>query len=313
MGNIRFDAGAPLAPSAYRLTFDIQADGRPHGIRISGATAYSRYDTNGQDVAAALAASRFAAAERRGCSVTYTKSHVPIADAPIALVYETASMPTQGAAARDLFARARPAATNCPSNPGAPLRLNYPDFDAIAQEPATRSWTFLAFDVDARGRTRNVRVLGSSGKAELDRAGVQAIRENRYARGSSYRGCIFYFFRNGPSLPSPDFPPDTPAETDDLAACSIDRKTIAGLANGSAFPPAFLQRKIEGVAALRYDTAPWGAIGNIRILEAEPADAFGEAARDSLVNAKVNENDVGHRGCVTRFRFKLPSSAGHTG
>lgn len=300
------------APAPYRLTFKIDADGRPHAIHSTNANPYRVYDPEVDGPAAALAASRFPPRARDGCSLSYTQSYVPIADAPPALIYETASMAQRGTAETELFRQARPLDSNCASNPRAPLRINYPDFDRIAQEPGTRAWTFLTFDVDRRGRTRNVRRLGSSGSASLDRAGLRAVSDNRYAAGPGYRGCVFYFYRNGEGLPPIEFPSKAPAETSD-AACAIDWKTIAGLADGGAFPPAFLERKIEGIAAVSYDTAPWGAIGNIKILVSEPAEAFGEAARIALGNARVKENDVGHRGCVSRFRFKLPPKPGASG
>lgn len=138
---------------------------------------------------------------------------------------------------------------------------------------------FLAFDVDGDGTPRHVRVLGSSGDPALDRAGIVALADNRYAPGPGYRGCTYHFFHNGPSdRPSPALPADAPADTGDQPGCKVDPKSIAGLLDGSAYPRSFWRRRIEGVAVVSYDTAPWGAIGNVKVVASEPDELFGSIA-----------------------------------
>ena len=76
--------------------------------------------------------------------------------------------------------------------------------------------------------------------------------------------------------------------------------------NGNAYPAPFATRRIEGYAIIGFDTAPWGAVGNVRVIASEPDAAFGMAALQSIANAKVTESDVGHRGCIRRVSFRLP-------
>lgn len=297
----------PEPPKSYRFAFSIDASGRAHAIRKLGVSGPAYYiDTN--DLPAALAASRFAAAApRQNCSLVYDVTVTPVATAPLTALYEVASQPATTAPASEIFDRVRPDGSTCARGPGPYRQVNAPAFEKIAQPPSSWAWTFLAFDVDPSGKVRDVRSLGSSGNAALDRASVQALSHNRYAPGPGHRGCIFHFFRAGGNAALPtDLPAETPADTGDLPACSIDPKTVSSLFDGSAYPVAFSRRRIEGAAAIRYDTAPWGAIGNVTVLASEPDEAFGETARGRLSSAMVRENAVGHRGCVRRIRFRLP-------
>lgn len=223
-------------------------------------------------------------------------------------LYAIASLPAAGTLPSELWDRLRPVTADCPHGPGDPRQMNYPAFETIPQPPGTWSWSFLSYDVDPRGRPQRVRLIDSSGNPALDRASVTALAHDRFAPGPGHRGCTYHFYHSGQaSEERPPLPPETPEDTGEQAACRIDPKTIANLLDGSAYPPAFSRRKIAGVAAVQYDTAPWGAIGNVRIIAAEPAEAFGDAARNAIANARVAENDVGHRGCVRRVRFRLPS------
>lgn len=78
------------------------------------------------------------------------------------------------------------------------------------------------------------------------------------------------------------------------------------LLNGNAYLAAFTARRVEGYAIVRFDTAPWGAIGNARALASEPDAAFEMAALRAIMDAKVAESDMGYRGCVRRVAFRLP-------
>jgi TonB family protein len=73
------------------------------------------------------------------------------------------------------------------------------------------------------------------------------------------------------------------------------------------FPAGFVQRRIEGWAIIAYDVAPWGEIGNVRVLRAEPADAFGYQARDIVRNARQGSSPTGRSGCVDLVRFVMPN------
>lgn len=302
----RYPDTAPADPPTYRFTFAIDADGRPRTIRKDEQVA--RYYVDTTDLAPSLAVSRFpAGAPRTACSIAYRATSSPVATAPLAALFERASLPGFYGPAEDVIARLRPAGADCVNGPGAYRQLNQPAFETIPQAPGTWSWAQYAFDVDPLGRPTVVRVLASSGSAALDRAGARALAANRFAPGPGVRGCLYHFYRvAAPSGPAPTLPAGTPADTGETPGCAIDPESIAPLLRGTAYPAAFQRRRIEGVAALRYDTAPWGAIGNIRVVASEPDEAFADTARAALSAARVAETATGRRDCISRFRFRLP-------
>lgn len=294
------------APS-YRFTFAIDAQGRATTIRHDLSTASTFYvDTS--DVTPSLAASRFpAGAPHSGCSIRYQAMLSPINDASMPVLYELASRREGNVAA--IADRVRPIGSTCLASPGQYRRLNLPAFEKLPPPAGGPAWVFLAYDVDRAGRTRDVRVLGSSGDAALDRAGVAAVRDNRYAPGPAHRGCTYHFDQAaGSDRPSPPLPADAPRDNGDEPGCKVDPKSIESLYSGRAYPTAFSRRRIEGVAIIGYDTAPWGAVGDVKVLLSEPAEAFGDAARDAFSSARVAESEAGRRGCVQRVRFRLPPS-----
>ncbi len=310
----RFRPASPSQPlPVLRYVFTIAANGQPGTIRPDASPAEPLFYLDRSDLAPSIAASRFAAGQRRTCAVDFATSLTPVADVPLQTLYALASRPGPLAAPPEVYDRIRPSGSTCVRGPGQFRALNNPAFETIAVPPGDWAWAFFAFDVMPDGTPRNVRLLGSSGTTALDRAGEHALARNRYAPGTARIGCLYHYFRVGsrPAVPA-DFPADTPPGTDDtIPACRIDPKTISGLLSGQAYPRAFQRRRIEGVAAVRYDTAPWGAIGNVRVLASEPAAAFGETAVAALTSAAVLPSETGYRGCVTRVRFRLPAGTHH--
>ena len=300
-------AGTDTPALTYRFTFAIDAQGHARTIRREAAAPSTYYVDTG-DLAPSLAASQFPArAPREGCSVVYLASVSPIETAALQTLYELASRPDTRGSVLTIRERIRPAGSTCPGEPGQYRRLNFPAFERLPPPADGWAWSFLAFDVDSAGQPRHVRVLGSSGDTALDRASIAALADNRYAPGPGYRGCTYHFFHNGPSdRLSPELPADAPADTGNQPGCKIDPNSIAGLLDGSAYPRSFWRRRIEGVAVVSYDTAPWGAVGNVKVVASEPDELFGSIARGAFSNARVAESDQGRRGCVQHVRFRLP-------
>lgn len=297
---------AALAGLDYRFSFTLDAEGRPRTIRrITTASALAFYiDTN--DLAPALAASRFAAGSPgRACTIAFTLEMSPVDTAPLARLYEIESLQAQRLPL-EITMRTRPAGSTCERGPGGYRQLNNPAFETIANPTRSFAWSYLSYDTDPRGTVRNVALLGSSGNAALDKASIRALSTDRFAPGPGYRGCVYHFYKSGSDVLPIETPADAPADTGDLPACRIDEATLKRLLGPAAYPAAFARRRIEGFAAVRYDTAPWGAIGNVTVLQSEPDEAFGATARSGLSQAQVVPSPVGHSGCVQRIRFRLP-------
>jgi TonB family protein len=306
---IRYGPDVQGNASTLRLVYDfvIDREGRVGTIRRRSQPAPPYY-VNAGDVAPALAASRFPqGVPRTGCSVTFAATATRIDSAPQALLYEVASRPETPGTIEQLMERVRPAGSTCPSEPGQYRRLNMPAFERIRSTPGQVSWVFLSFDVDRAGASRNVRILGTSGNEELDAAGSQAVLHNRYEPGPGYVGCVYHFHRvEAADERPPTLPADLPDGDVAQPGCSIDPRSITSLLDGRAYPTPFARRRIKGVAVLTYDTAPWGAVGNVRVLASEPDESFGAAARAAFTSATVAEGPSGRRGCVQRIRFELP-------
>lgn len=302
------------AVAATSLRFAIDPDGHARSIRPSEPFAEGGVYLDRSDLAPALAVARFPKAPRQDCTISFATSLTPIAQASPETLYALASRPAPFAAPPEVYDRTRPGGSTCARGPGQYRTLNNPAFETIAVPPGDWAWTFLAFDVSPDGTPRNVRLLGSSGTTALDRAGEQALSRNRYEPGAARLGCVYHYYRiGGDRTAVAELPADLPPSTDEtIPACAIDPGTIAGLLSGQAYPTPFARRRIEGVAVVRYDTAPWGAIGNVRVLASEPASAFGETARVALASAAVRPSEAGHSGCVTRVLFRLPPEGPRT-
>jgi len=298
-------------PPTYRFDFAIDAHGHARTIRRDATPPPNFYYFDTSDLAPSLAASHFpAGAPHDKCSIRYKASFSPVETAAMSDLYELASRPETAGNAPRLYERVRPAGSTCPGQPGQYRRLNLPAFEKMRPVVGDPAWTFFAFDVDASGKPAAVRILGTSGNAELDAAGRHALLANRYAPGSGYRGCTYHFHLSDVTEhPAPELPADAPGDPADQPGCMIDRKSISGLLDGSAYPKPFARRRIEGMAIVSYDTAPWGAVGNVKMLLSEPDEAFGAVARDALSNAHVAENAAGRRGCVQRVKFRLPPAS----
>ncbi len=304
----RYASSSDVAPPpTYGFSFAIDAQGRVRTIR-QDVRSPSNYYFDASDLAPALAVSHFpVGAPHAACSVRYKASFRPIETAAMSDLYELASRPELTGAPAGLFERVRPAGSTCPTQPGQYRRLNLPAFEKLPSIVGGSAWVFYTFDVDKSGKPSRARALGSSGDRALDAAGLHALLANRYAPGPAYRGCTYHFYRTDSSNhEAPELPSDAPADMGDQPSCAVDPKSISGLLNGSAYPKPFSRRHIEGIAVVGYDTAPWGAVGNVKVLLSEPDETFGNVARNGISNARVTENDTGRRGCIQRIRFKLP-------
>ncbi len=302
-------ASSSTAPPPVALKFRVDASGRPLGIAHAVETS-SGSPWHMRDIQPALAAWQFEAGpERSDCSVTFTfdAKAVEEIDDEAALRYAALSRfgtPGYNAAlARTAFERGRGEGSTC-TRPLERRRLEYAPADLLPKVPGAPSFTIATHDVDSKGKPVRARVLSSSGNEELDRHTLKALRASRFAP-EERRGCVQMFRRSAGLLPAPPPIPvrgERPSKT-----CSNGAKPAWKKAPSSGFPEPFRRRSIEGWAIVRYDVAPWGQIGNVSVLAAEPASDLGEHAANLVRNASKVESATGFSGCVDILMFKLPS------
>lgn len=295
----------PQPPVAQTLDFAIGADGRPRSIRLRPAEAQAGFYVDTSDLAPALAGWRFAAGQPHGaCSITFLPTITPIAAAPVTTLARLLAGPTVGDAGAAAFKRLQPPGSDCYQGRHPNARtLNFPPFDRIAQAPGTWTYAYLSHDIDAAGRAIRVQLIASSGNAEFDRASAAALGRDRFQPGVRH-GCLFEFHQRPDPMPEPTRP-TTPVAVKG-PDCPGDLQQILKLPPGRPFPPMFRRRAIGGYAVLRFDIASWGATGNVSVVEAEPAEAFGQAARGMIERAHAAPSANGYRGCVTTVHFRLP-------
>lgn len=278
-------------------TFRIDADGRPLGV----AQQMTGYVPDAGDLLPALVAARFASGQPHArCSVRFVAVRQPVSSAAPELAMQYTMFPS-GTPPRDVWERTRPVGSNCVEPTPAPLLRAYPDFKEMAGVPGRRSWSMVGFDLDAGGRPVRPHVIYGSGLKQLDAASIKAVAASRFEKGRR-TGCLYPYYRNAVTLAAP-----TPPEEDSLrpAGANCPRDLPFATPPRLSFPEPYRRRSIEGWAVLAYDVAPWGEIGNVRVLAAEPSADFGDWGKRVLASARKTSGTTGYVGCIERVRFRI--------
>lgn len=282
------------------LTFTIDSAGHPRDIRGSGAW---RGSTSGigyadDEAKAALAVWRFQPEARSDCQLTVRRSLTPLDQADIGLLAKGyGTSPVGGTGREAVRARLSP---DCLSYP--PLRIAaFPDLRLGTVRAGGRAWTVAHFDIADDGVVMGVTTLGSSGDAALDAEGRRAAAATVFQAGQVRRGCIVSFGRGGANLPNAPEPEPT---GDELQSCPAEVR--ARYRTGRPiYPAAFRRRGVEGWAIIRYDIASWGEVGNVEVVQAQPADTFGEEARRIVRQGRAAPGFAAGIRCIDRVIFRM--------
>ena len=292
---LAWGATATLKPVDYRFT--IAADGRTVDIQRDG----SDFVPFGDDLAPALAATHFAPGAPRACRVRFVPEQVPLLAAARADLIAYSLAPTMGPLPREAQAVIHGANTCLREPRPQPLLQAFPDFAKVEGRPGVHDWAMIGYDIDAAGRPSAVRVVETTGNTALDAASITAIRASRYA-GGPRTGCLYPYWHAPVKLVAPPIPDEAALRPAD-ATCPERRDWTTPPV--LRFPEPYRRRAIEGWAVLAYDIAPWGEIGNIRVLAAQPSADFGTQAIQVLRAAKVAPAGQGAVGCVDRVKFVM--------
>jgi TonB family protein len=294
LGNLSYNEPR-VVPVTYR--FGIDASGRPLSLAREGEAS-----PFGHDVAPALAASRFREGEaREDCSVTYTPrawgmNFVPIEDLVSYTITQTSGpLPREG---WELI-RAGGKCWDAPA-PQALLRA-YPDFRQIAGTPGVKDWVLVGYDTDQNGVPTNMRTMHTTGNAALDAAAAKAVGDSRFT-GGARKSCLYPYWKVAARLPAPPVPDEAVYRSGDQG-CAVKPKWNSRPV--LVFPDAWRRRSIEGWAIVSYDVAPWGGVGNVKVLASQPAEDFGRQAISIMQSGRAVASPQGATGCIETVRFVM--------
>lgn len=291
-----------------RFAFRIDPSGRVLGVKPLRAglpeTTIGVPGHGMEALQAELSSWRFAPSPNgfSACEVTFAGAAAPLEQAPRPVLY--ALMAERSLTGPDAIKLRQVAAPgDCyGGRPPRPRVLHFPDPAAVREQPGRSDWTLGTFDLDARGVPTNVRHLGDSGSESLTSQAARAVARSRF-EAKPAKGCISLFRSRPAPLPAPP----SPAGKDFARpGDNCPGGDILSVREPLRYPQAFNRRRIEGWALLRFDVAPWGEIGGVEVLAAEPAEAFGTAARQQIYGSRVTKPGTGYKGCVVPVRFKLP-------
>jgi TonB family protein len=282
---------------SYR--FAIDAAGRTHSI----ARDAREFLPVGQDIAPSLAATRFAGgAKREHCMIEYAPKFDRLSGAALTDLIAYSINPTGQKLPKEGWDRIGTVG-NCRDKPRpAALLSGHPEFLKLKATPGARDWSLVGYDTDAAGRPVNVRIAEGTGNDELDAAAIEAIRVSRFT-GGARTGCLYPYWRSAGKVAAPE----KPAEEQMRPANAVCPARIEwAMRPTTYYPPAYRKRAIEGWAIVAFDTAPWGEVGNVRVLEAQPSADFGEQAMVIVRRGRVAPSTLGASGCVETVKFVMP-------
>ncbi|MFN3620982.1 MAG: TonB family protein [Sphingorhabdus sp.] len=295
MAELLWTTGSNLDQSVS-MRFRIDETGRVLGLKRDS----TGFGLNA-DLTPSLAASRFGpGAPRNECSIIYQPKKSSIADADLHDLIGF-SIFAQQRAPKEVFDRISPVTSDCNVQRPAVLLRAYPDFQKIPATTGRPDWSMVKFDIDDSGKPVRLATYGTTGNRSLDKFSTDAVAKTRFAKGAK-TGCLYPYWRRGGTLASPDSKELAAyRKPDSNCLQTVEWKYQPAL----VYPEAFRRRDIEGWAVIAFDLAPWGAVGNVKVVASEPAAEFGEAARQIVMGSSTVPSAQGYSNCVIKVRYEM--------
>jgi TonB family protein len=289
----------PKPPTSQVFTFSINAEGRVTDLKGGGVGLWSE-----EDQIAILASWRFApGAPLSGCSLDAAPTAVPLAEAPPAKLFEIVA--AEGRNAAPAVFQALNATDDCYKGVRRrPEIWAYPDLRPFDDKSVDPPWAVLTYDIDAKGATRNIKAALQHGDPALAKAAAAAIAKSRFLPGPARAGCRVVA-KARPQLSAPPARPENGAFDRPEDKCDLTREQM-NLSAPMAYPPAFARRRVGGWAIIRFDVAPWGEVGAVEVLAAQPTQAFGSPAQSLVRSARPKPSATGYHGCIVPIIYAIP-------
>ncbi|WP_426018242.1 TonB family protein [Brevundimonas sp. DWR2-3-1b1] len=320
--DLRVETSGPSRPdrAPVSLSFSVDDTGRtqdispPQTATPSDNPVIIATGIASEQEQAALAAWRFDG-PRRDCTLTIGYAAKPLVEATRGdLLRYFAVTRTRGPIRDAVASRLAGPDANCGGDRRggrSPRVVSYPDYK-IGQRPPPggRSWTVVRWGVDGDGRSVDVETLGSSGDTAFDAETRRAISETVLEGGVPLKGCVFNFYRTGENLPAPVM---EQTSDDPLQNCPAEiGARFHARAAPETYPQAFRDRGIEGWARVRFDLATWGQVGNVGVIDAQPAGAFGDGGIRLVQTSRADPAFEAGVRCVVPVRYVLSESPTET-
>ena len=297
---------APTTQPRAVYSFTLGPEGRALSISLPPGASTPRH---GFDLAPALAAAQLAPqAEPTRCMVTFTQTAVPYSEAPLADLVAARIQNRRVRIPREAWNRF--GQRTCYEKRTRALEWHTPDFRKLPKLPGAKHWTFQTYDIDEKGRPTQIKTVGSSGSQALNDATRKATKASRFVDDDPREGCWRYTWTAAEVIPAPQMR-SMPDYGEPPEPCDADDKWA--VAPKLDYPRFFERRGIEGWVVFRYDVAPWGEIGNVEVVDAQPARDLAVFGQNVLTSARFKPIENGLSGCIERVEFRLPENGPDTG
>lgn len=292
----------PPPPTSEVYTFSVSLDGRVIDLTYARAT---NVPWSIDQHTAIIAAWRFApGAGAKDCRVDLTPTYAPLAQTSPARLFELLADDPRNA--NTYLRQALAAEGDCYRAPRRrPQTVTYPDLRPFDDKNVDPAWVGVRYDIDAGGVARNVRIAAQHGESAFADTAASAVAEARFFPGSPRKGC-YAAYKATPKASETVAPPKAASFERPGDDCKITEAEM-NLPELKYFPPAFAKRRVAGWAIMRFDVAPWGQIGSVEVVAAQPTTLLGEWARGLVMGARPAPPPTGYRGCLLPVIYAIPT------
>ncbi|MDC7675809.1 TonB family protein [Asticcacaulis machinosus] len=311
------DVVAPPRENSYTLSFHVLKDGRLTNIMAVPAGGAPLFGNQFLPVWAAGWSLGPQAQTLKGCKMTWAvrTDHAP--EMAMLLKYEALHLRNY---MNIPYTDARSEACRAA---GKQVRSRaYPDSRTFRRAPGRPQRVVTRYDVLDTGKVRLGAQVVSEARAEDAAEIAKALSQLNYYSGAAAQDCLYSYIIPPAPLPSNDaslWPElrelyrDSFYKDEGPKDCPNDdrEKIMPFVFNAELYPAEARRMKIEGMAMVRFDIAPWGEV-RIRSTLSHPLPQFARAAEQMVRQSTAKASERGYSGCQVMVRFANPADPAET-